>query len=363
MVRLGRKAGTEDGVNRPLVIGTVGGVIVATAIALTFFVDYGSRHGTERTAVAPQASPAASEPAAGKLSAPASVEHPVLPSFDVVRVNPQGDTVIAGRAQPDAEVTVREGDREIGRVKADAHGEWVLVPKQPLAPGSRELSLTARGPDGGTASATDKVVVVVPEHGKDVAGRNVAAEGAGALALRVPSGGGLGTTVLQKPGGAAGAAESAAARHGGSALGLDAVDYDDAGKLALSGHAPVGAPVQIYHDNRLLGTGIAGPDRVWRIAPNKTVPPGLYTLRIDQLGTGGKVIARVETRFVRSEPLGNLPRGSVVLVQPGNSLWRLARQVYGHGTQYTVIFEANRKQIRDPDLIYPGQVFTVPKPR
>jgi nucleoid-associated protein YgaU len=360
MVRLGRKAGTEDGVNRPLVIGTVGGVIVATAIALTFFVDYGSRHGTERTAAAPQAVPAAPEPAAGKLSAPASVEHPVLPSFDVVRVNPQGDTVIAGRAQPDSEVTVREGDREIGRATADARGEWVLVPKQPLAPGSRELSLTARGPDGSTASASDKVVVLVPERGKDVAGRTAAAEKAGALALRVPSGGGMGTTVLQKPGGGA---EPAAARHGGSALGLDAVDYDDAGRLALSGHAPVGAHVNVYLDNRLLGTGIAGPDRVWRIAPDKTVPPGLYTLRVDQLGTGGKVVARVETRFVRSEPLGNLPRDSVVLVQPGNSLWRLARQAYGHGTQYTVIFEANRKQIRDPDLIYPGQVFMVPKPR
>jgi len=49
-----------------------------------------------------------------------------------------------------------------------------------------------------------------------------------------------------------------------------------------------------------------------------------------------------------------------VRVQPGNSLWRIARRVYGRGTRYTVIYEANRKSIRDPDLIYPGQVFIVP---
>ena len=49
-----------------------------------------------------------------------------------------------------------------------------------------------------------------------------------------------------------------------------------------------------------------------------------------------------------------------VVVQPGNSLWRLARRLYGQGVQYTVIYEANRDQIRDPNLIYPGQVFTAP---
>jgi len=52
--------------------------------------------------------------------------------------------------------------------------------------------------------------------------------------------------------------------------------------------------------------------------------------------------------------------GTVVVAQPGDSLWRLARRAYGAGIQYTMIFEANRDKIRDPDLIYPGQVFTLP---
>ncbi|HCR67353.1 MAG TPA: hypothetical protein DIW38_12725, partial [Oceanicaulis sp.] len=50
-----------------------------------------------------------------------------------------------------------------------------------------------------------------------------------------------------------------------------------------------------------------------------------------------------------------------VIVQPGNSLWRIARRLYGEGLQYTVIYEANRDQIRDPNLIYPGQVFSAPE--
>jgi nucleoid-associated protein YgaU len=47
-------------------------------------------------------------------------------------------------------------------------------------------------------------------------------------------------------------------------------------------------------------------------------------------------------------------------VQPGNNLWRLARAIYGRGTQFTVIYEANREQIRNPHRIFPGQVFAVP---
>ena len=39
----------------------------------------------------------------------------------------------------------------------------------------------------------------------------------------------------------------------------------------------------------------------------------------------------------------------------------IARAHYGEGFRYTTIFEANKEQIRDPNLIYPGQTFTLPK--
>ena len=54
------------------------------------------------------------------------------------------------------------------------------------------------------------------------------------------------------------------------------------------------------------------------------------------------------------------PTGRTIVVQPGNSLWKMARESYGQGVRYTVIYEANKDQIANPDLIYPGQVFSVP---
>jgi len=93
---------------------------------------------------------------------------------------------------------------------------------------------------------------------------------------------------------------------------------------------------------------------------NQAVAPGLHRLRVDQVDPSGKVLARVETPFSRAESVTTLPEEVAVVVQPGNSLWRIARRIYGEGIDYTVIYQANQEQIRDPDLIYPGQIFVVP---
>jgi nucleoid-associated protein YgaU len=59
-------------------------------------------------------------------------------------------------------------------------------------------------------------------------------------------------------------------------------------------------------------------------------------------------------------PLTGIAPGSLVVVRSGNSLWRIARRTYGTGFKYTVIYDANRNQIKNQDLIYPGQVFALP---
>lgn len=57
---------------------------------------------------------------------------------------------------------------------------------------------------------------------------------------------------------------------------------------------------------------------------------------------------------------GNRTTSGHVIIRRGDNLWTIARRVYGEGLRYTQIFEANANQIRNPDLIYPGQVFDLP---
>jgi nucleoid-associated protein YgaU len=278
----------------------------------------------------------------------------LAPSFDIVRIGPKGEAVLAGRAVPGAEVTIYDRGQEIGRVTADRRGEWVWLPEEPFSPGSVELSLTARPPGGQALESEATVVLLVPERGKDIAGREVT-EPSETLALRIPKDVTQPTEVLQVPPASGEAVPAQAA-----ALSLEIVDYDETGRLVLAGRTAPGARVLVYLDNQLLGAAIGDEAGRWRLTPDRLVAPGLYTLRVDRVEGGGKVVARIELPFSRAEPLQGLPGDAYVVVQPGNSLWRLARRSYGTGFKYTVIYQANQDQIRDPDLIYPGQIFTLP---
>ncbi|HCB52616.1 MAG TPA: peptigoglycan-binding protein LysM, partial [Rhodobacter sp.] len=57
------------------------------------------------------------------------------------------------------------------------------------------------------------------------------------------------------------------------------------------------------------------------------------------------------------------PKSVSVTVQPGFTLWGIAQENFGSGILYVQVYEANRDKIKNPDLIYPGQIFTLPKAR
>lgn len=262
-----------------------------------------------------------------------------VPSFDVVRVERDGSTVMAGRAEPGAKVTINANGRPLAEVTADARGEWVLALDEPLPPGAVDLTLTAIGPEGSILHSQQKVAVSVPDRPDK-------------LALVVVSEPGKASRVLQGPGVPADAGK----------LVLEVVDYDQDGAVIFSGRGDPEGKVSVYVADELVGTATADKDGHWELRPKTPIEPGVYTLRIDQLDSDGEVAARVELPFERSAPAEvrrRLADGQVV-VQPGNHLWGIARQLYGTGFRYTVIYEANKDQIRDPDLIYPGQVFDTP---
>lgn len=296
------------------------------------------------------------------------------PQFDIVRTGPDGSAVIAGRATPGATVRIQNGDITLGAVTVGPRGDWVFLPDRPLATGPHELSLTEVIPDAeGKEIATPSsriVVVIVPEPVP--VGSEVVAEGGasgssapgGPIAVAVPRDEGGPSTLLQGQSVSGGDGkfqrEGAASGPTSGPIAVETLDYDEKGHVALGGRADPGSAVQLYLNNKPVGRTNTDPAGQWRMSPDETVDPGRYTLRADQLGEAGKVTARVELPVqVASDPLV-MPEGRRIIVQPGNSLWRIARSTLGEGLHYTEIYQANRAQIRNPDLIYPGQIFTLP---
>ena len=344
----GSAAVTPDAANPPSVSPNTATAAAAAATA--------APTATQQAAVPP-----AADSQAAAAASPTSQPEVAAPSFDVVRVDPAGALVMAGRAASGSEVTVTSNGQVIGTGTADENGEWVILPSSPIPTGNHELALSAKLPDGRSVDADKEVMLAVPETGKDVAGETTKTTG-GSLAVLVPKDNSGGAVVLQQPPAAAPPTATAEAEPNGIASGtlvLDTVDYDNKGQVIIGGRGTLGATIQVYLDNDLIGAANVDAAGRWQVTPTTSVAPRLHTLRVDQVGADGKVVARVELPFLRAE-LAELPADQAFIVQPGNSLWRIARRSYGAGLRYTVIYQANRTQIRDPDLIYPGQVFAIP---
>lgn len=272
-----------------------------------------------------------------------------FPSFDVVRVTRGGTGVIAGRAAPDAIVEILANGKRLGKIQADNRGEWVLIFDEPLPAGGSELSLNSKLPGEETVASPNIVVVVVPEREEK---GFVASSEEGVVAIRTPRDGMGRSTVLQKP---------PASPDFGGGLMAETADYDENGRATFQGRATARSDIRIYLDNALLGTVTAGDNGRWTFTPEGSVEAGEHVLRLDQVIEEGKVQLRIEVPFNRANPLDVSRSEGSIVVQPGNNLWEISRKLYGTGFHYTLIFGANREQIRDPDLIYPGQVFTLPK--
>lgn len=311
----------------------------------------GARTSADPATPADAGTPTAPPQQAAAPGATTAAPGGITPSFDIVRIGPDGRGVIAGRAAPGSRVIVLDGDRELAVVEADSRGEWVVVIDPPLAPGARDIRLVQRQGSEVVARSDRTITVNVPASAAAGASSPKGATGPSSMPLIVstPAAGGP-STVIQAPGG-----PDTLARSGKLVLG--AVDYDDQGRMVATGQAPPGTTVRVYIDNRAVGDATAGPDGRWAVQPSDAIEPGKRTVRIDQLEPGGSVTSRLEVPFERVI----LARPGVVTIVRGDNLWSIARARYGDGLRYTVIYEANKNQIRDPNLIYPGQTFVIPK--
>lgn len=515
----------------------------------------------ETAAVQPTEQPQAEAPKT-ETPAPETAAAPAKPELDTVRVEADGQAIVAGRAQPGAEVSLKLGNEVLGKGVANSDGAWVVAPENPLPKGAHELTVEQKAADGATSTSEKSIAVAVPEkpgqqamvaltepgsatkvlqaggsteqpapaekpaepEQKTAAAEPAApTEPAPAAGTEQPAAGETVQKTAEAP--AASAAtqktaevpaaaeatqkpeESAAtapaepqsqemaavapkaaeetqaekpaepaapkatetpAKTADVPLRLDAVDYNDKGDIIFSGRARPGTAVRLYVDNGSVGDAIVDSQGNWSFAGNDIIAPGTHSLRADQIDSSGKVMARIELPFQRedaaavaalnappqpepqpappaksteipppaqpettqaqpvpqpeqpeaqpapqstevakSEPEATTPaaeqpatpepqpqpetteqaaaapttpeattpetaapetkqaeadkpRSGKVVIQPGNNLWKLSRVIYGRGINFTVIYDANKEQIRDPDLIYPGQIFAIP---
>ncbi|MGH6990067.1 MAG: LysM peptidoglycan-binding domain-containing protein [Stellaceae bacterium] len=287
------------------------------------------------------------------------------PSFDIVRIDPDGNAVIAGRAPPGNEVTIMDGKKVLGHAVADASGSWLWLSGKPLPAGSHELTLTARGKDGVVRASAGAVAMLVPKPPTSAGGASgagtpaiVARSEPSAASSPASSGGGSAIAVLMPKSGPVKPLQLPRLK-GKNPLSLDVIEYGKKGGVTIQGRSAPEATIKIYLGNKPVGTATANAQGQWQITAGRNIPPGRYRLRLEARGGPGREVARLVMPFERDLPPAHLVH-DLFVVQPGNSLWRIARRSYGHGIEYVFIYHANQHQIRNPNLIFPGQLLKVP---
>ena len=166
---------------------------------------------------------------------------------------------------------------------------------------------------------------------------------------------------------------------------FDVARVEGAGDAVIAGRAAPGAIVELLRNGELQDRAVADQSGQFVMVPPR-LPAGSYELTLRSSQPNGKQAASKQNVAVALQPslkdqsvaeephrtaatrpsdesspsVVVAPKIKTTVVSRGDSLWRISRVTYGAGTRYPVVYKANRVRIRDPNRIFPGQIFVLP---
>ena len=303
----------------------------------------------------------------------------VPPTFDTVRVDNFGTALVAGRAEPDTGIEVLVNQQAAYADSVGSLGQFAAIFEVDTSLPSLEIALKTITEDGREIMSEQSVIVLQSDFqslgtGEEDLSSDVAAEPEAATAGIQP----LQPAVLLASNDGIKVMQQALPALGSQRL-VELIYYDESGEAVLAGHASsFTGIIRIYVDNAFVKDVEIQADNSWLAALDE-VEPGQYLLRVDEIGENGDVVARVEMPFQKEgrdfvqsmiaaaetsmtgqSGVDTAPVTQLLTVQPGYTLWGISRTRFGLGRLYVNIFDLNKDQIRDPDLIFPGQIFKMP---
>lgn len=259
----------------------------------------------------------------------AVVENPV-PSFDIVRIEPEGNIIVAGRWLADNSVSVLINGDIVATERTDKNGEFVYSPNRKFEPGNYTISLI--GVEGNVKSE-ENVFVYVSERGY-----------ANSVSLLMTEDG---STLLQAP-----------TMLVDGDLVVSKIDYLDTGRIVVTGDSLPRLRVSLSLNDKYLGFARVSDHKHFGLGADVgTLETGKeYKLTIRLHDGDGRTIAEVTREFTMPEMTGD--DDTYYTVRKGDCLWIIARNFLRRGILFSII--AERNNIENPDLIFPKQLLQIP---
>ena len=277
---------------------------------------------------------------------------------DIVRVDESGIAVIAGTAEPSTTIEAKIGNQTVGTTEVNKDGGFFISGEISSSTEPQELKVITKADEVVKQDEEDTIIdnrdwvyetksfVILPGLINEKNSQNVQNEKLDDIIIVEVKKQDL---VIKEE------TKNITVEK----LTLDRIKYSENGTAILFGRARNEMNVLVYLDNNFQTKTTPGLDGGWTVDLG-IVEPGIYKLRIDETTNNGDVIFRIETPFKQeAKDLLDKMFTKAITVQPGNSLWRIARRIYGRGIMYIDIYKKNDHLIKDPNLIYPGQVFSL----
>lgn len=258
------------------------------------------------------------------------VDNITVPTFDIVRIEKDGDVVIAGRWLPHQNISIMVNNKIVATERTDYAGEFVYTTSTAWKPGNYTIALLGAEPE---VKSSDKVFVYISDAGVE-----------NSVSLLMTK---EGSTLLQAP---------AMLRDGD--LAVSKIDYLDTGRIVVSGDGLPRLRVSLALNGDYMGFARVSDHRHFGLGADvgELESGKEYELAVRMHDGDGRTIGTVLHKFVMPEMTGD--DDTYYTVRRGDCLWIIARNFLRRGVLFSVI--AERNAIQNPDLIYPKQLLQIP---
>ncbi|CUX12470.1 LysM peptidoglycan-binding domain-containing protein [Rhizobium oryzihabitans] len=256
------------------------------------------------------------QPAGAPAPGDAAQATPGAPTFDVLRVEPDGSAVVAGKAQPGAKLEILSNGKVIAQTTIDGTGDFAAVFDNPLPPGDHELVLRSTDASGKATQSEEVATVSVPENKAGELLAMVSKPGKASRVLAMPEAAPPAlqpqqaaqsqqpaatseTGASNTPAPAAGVMAPAAAPLT-STVQVSAVEFEGS-KIFVAGSAPAASTVRALVDDREIGKTTAEASGHFVIEGDVDLTVGSHIITVEELNADGTVKVRVRVPFERPQ--------------------------------------------------------------
>lgn len=253
-----------------------------------------------------------------------------VPTFDIVRIEKDGDIVIAGRWLPYQNISIVVNNKIVATERTDYAGEFVYTSSYAWGPGNYTIALLGAEPE---VKSSDRVFVYISDKGVD-----------NSVSLLMTK---EGSTLLQAP---------AMLRDGD--LSVSKIDYLDTGRVVVSGDGLPRLRVSLSLNDKYMGFARVSDHKHFGLGADvgELESGKEYELVVRMHDGDGRTVGSVVHKFVMPEMTGD--DDTYYTVRRGDCLWIIARNFMRRGILFSII--AERNAITNPDLIYPKQLLQIP---